>query len=228
MPILPGKFVLFAQGRTGSTLLGDLLGDHPEVFFGHEIFQQPVRSTRWELAWLQGRHARHVVGFHVKIYQLTDVQGVADAGAWLRRLHRRGWQVIALRRENLLRHVLSNMTALAADRYSDRSGQPGPGKLHVDPDHLVHWMGVREQVGRAEERALEGIPHLALTYEHDLQDPGVWDTTSARAFEYLGLSAVPVSTNLRRQNVGGLPDLIENLAEVEGALHGTAYAKFLD
>jgi hypothetical protein len=225
---MPGKFVLFAQGRTGSTLLGELLGSHPDVFFANEIFQVRVRSTRLHAAWLPARHARHVVGFHVKIYQLTDLQRVADPGAWLRGIHGRGWQVIALRRTNLLRHVLSNMTAMAADRYSDRSGATAAAKLHVDPDHLIEWMGKRKQVGLDEEHALDGVPHLALTYEDDLQDPATWAATTARAFAHLGLSAVPVATNLRRQNTGSLADLIANVDEVKSVLTGTEYAPFLD
>jgi len=225
---MPQKFLLFAQGRTGSTLLGDLLGGHPDVFFGHEIFQQRVRSPQLQVAWLRGRHARHVVGFHVKIYQLTDTQGVADPGAWLRRMSSRGWRVVTLRRENLLRHVLSNMTAQAGNRYDDRSGAPAPVRLHVDADHLLHWMGKREQVGIDEERALEGVPHLALTYETDLQDPLTWPVTTARVFTDLGLSPAPVTSTLSRLNAGSLADLIDNVDEIKSALTATRFAHFLD
>jgi hypothetical protein len=224
---MPGKFVLFAQGRTGSTLLGDLLGSHPDVLFANEILSSPVRSTRLRTDWLRWRHARHVVGFHVKIYQLTDSQGIADPGAWLRRLHSRGWQVITLRRDNLLRHVLSNITAEAANRYDDRSGAPAPVRLHVDPEHLLYWMGKREQVGLDEQRALVGVPHLGLTYETDLQDPADWAATTARVFAALGLASTPVSSTLSRLNSGGLADILENLDEIKSALTGTRYERFL-
>jgi hypothetical protein len=225
---MPRKFVLFAQGRTGSTLLGDLLGAHPDVFFAHEILEQPVRSPRLKTAWLRGRHARHAVGFHVKIYQLTGAQGIADPGAWLRGMSSRGWRVVALRRHNLLRHVLSNMTAQAADRYDDRSGAPAPVRLHVDADHLLHWMGKREQVGLDEDRALVGVPHLALTYETDLADAAAWPATTARVFADLGLEPLPVTSTLSRLNPGPLADLIENVDEINRALAGTRFEQFLD
>lgn len=224
------KFVVFAQGRTGSTLLGDLLRSHPEIYFADELLASPVRSPRLAAARVRWRHARHAVGFHVKIYQLTDVQGITDAGGWLRGMHSHGWRVIALRRENLLRQVLSNMTAQLTNRYEDRSGESEFVRVrpHVDPDELLHWIGVRAAVGADETIALGDLPHLALTYEHDLQDPSAWSATSERVFEFLDLVPCQVSTNLRRQNDGELSGLIANYEEVSRAVSRTEYARYLD
>ena len=44
--LMPAKFILFAQGRTGSTLLGDLLRSHADVYFGDEILSTEVTSPR--------------------------------------------------------------------------------------------------------------------------------------------------------------------------------------
>jgi hypothetical protein len=225
---MPAKFVLFAQGRTGSKLLGDLLRTHPEVFFGDEILAAPVRSTRLTTDLLRWRHARHVVGFHVKIYQLTAEQGVSNPGVWLTSMHDRGWKVVTLRRTNLLRHVLSNMTADASGQFHDESGSVPPVRLHVEPEHLVSWIEKRQQVGRDEDAALAGVPHLALSYERDLQDASVWDATCARVFAELGLSPATVATKYRRTNSGQLADIVSNLDEIKSALNGTEYAHFLD
>jgi LPS sulfotransferase NodH len=224
------KFVVFAQGRTGSTLLGDLLRSHPEIYFADELLAAPVRSPRLTVARTRWRHARHAVGFHVKIYQLSDVHGISDAGGWLHGMHRHGWRVVALRRENLLRQVLSNMTAQLTNRYEDRSGEGEFIRVrpHVNPDELLHWIGVRAAVGADEAAALEGVPHLALTYERDLQDSASWQSTTDRVFDHLDLPSVPVASNLRRQNDGELSSLIANYGEVEAAVGRTEYARFLD
>jgi LPS sulfotransferase NodH len=223
------KFVLFAQGRTGSTLLGDLLRSHPEVYFADEILAEPVRSTRYVAERMRWRHARHAVGFHVKIYQLSDVQGVTDAGSWLQGMHRHGWRLITLRRQNLLRQVLSNMTAQLTNRYEDRSGDGEFVRVrpHINPDELLHWMGLRAAAGRDEAAALDGVPHLALSYEQDLQDASTWESTMKRVFGHLDLAPVPVVTNLRRQNEGELPSLIANYDEVKRAVTETEYARYL-
>jgi LPS sulfotransferase NodH len=227
---MQAKFILFAQGRTGSTLLGDLLRSHPAIFFGDEILSTKVTSPRWTAERLRLRHARHAVGFHVKIYQLTDDQGVADPGAWLRGMHGRGWRVISLRRENLLRHVLSNMTAQAANRYEERAGSTDRVRIrpHVDPSELMHWMGVRASVGAREAAALDGVGHLSLTYEEHLADPDSWRGTMQQVFTHLDLSPVDVATTLIRQNPGRLDELIANYDEVAAAIRDTEYAPYLD
>jgi LPS sulfotransferase NodH len=223
------KFVLFAQGRTGSTLLGDLLRSHPEIYFADELLGSALRSPRLAAARTRWRHARHAVGFHVKIYQLSDVQGITDAGRWLRGMHRHGWRVIALRRENLLRQVLSNMTAQLTNRYEDRAGEGEFVRVrpYVDPEELLHWIGVRAAVGADEAAALDGIPHLSLTYERDLQDSTTWQPTMERVFAHLDLDPVPVVTNLRRQNDGGLASLIANYDDVRRAVEATEYTRYL-
>jgi hypothetical protein len=172
-------------------------------------------------------HRRRVFGFHVKIYQLSDVQGVHDAGRWLRHMDDRGWKVLTLRRRNLLRHVLSNMTIEATGQVHDRSGAAGHRQLHVDPDHVLHWIRIREQVGHDEDRALDGIPHESFVYEEDLADPAVWQRTADRAFGCLGISTTPVSVNLMRRNPTDLSHLISNYAELASALKGTPYEPHL-
>jgi hypothetical protein len=219
----PQKFVLFAQGRTGSTLFGELLASHPDVFFADEILRAKVAAPSLWVAGQRRRHGRRVYGFHVKIYQLSDVQGLHDAGRWLGQMHDRGWKILTLRRRNLLRHVLSNMTIEATGTVHDRSGTAGHRQLHVDPQHVLHWIGIREQVGRDEQQALGDVPHEAFVYEDDLADSATWQSTADRAFAWLGLSAVPVSANLKRRNPTDLSRLISNYDELAAALRGTPY-----
>jgi hypothetical protein len=224
----PAKFVLFAQGRTGSTLFGELLASHSDVFFADEILRAKVTSTALWTSGMRHRHRHRVYGFHVKIYQLADVQGIHDAGRWLHRMHQRGWKVLALRRRNLLRHVLSNMTIQATGRVHDRSGAVGHMQLDVDPGHVLHWMRVRDQVGQDEARALAGIPHEPFVYEDDLADAAVWQATADRAFHRLGVASAPVATALHRRNPTELRELVANYDELAQALSGTPYAVHLD
>src|SRR3954470_3648223 len=222
------KFVLFAQGRTGSTLFGELLASPPDVVFADEILQAKVRSTR---LWVEGQQRSErapVFGFHVKIYQLTDVQGVRDPGGWLRMMAGNGWTVLTLQRRNLLRHVLSNMTIEATRTVHDRSGHGPRATLHVDPDEVLHWIRVREQVGHDERTALAGVPHEPFTYEDDLQDAGAWQAAADRAYAGLGLSSAIVTTSLHKRNPQDLAELISNYDEVASALRGTPYEIFLD
>jgi hypothetical protein len=136
--------------------------------------------------------------------------------------------VIHLRRENLLRHVLSNITAIERDSYHDRSGEGDRNAVRVDPEDLLHWMQRREHAGADEAAALARVPHLALTYEHDLQEPGRWPTTMKQVFDFLDLEPVEVSTNLHRTNPGRLDELVTNYDEVRAAVTKAGYARYLD
>ena len=76
------RFVIFAQGRTGSSLLRSLLNAHPEVRTEGEILGRPVIDP---VRFVE-RHATvsspPVFGFKVKIYQLSDIQGVDPRAFW--------------------------------------------------------------------------------------------------------------------------------------------------
>src|SRR4029079_12783870 len=66
------KCVLFAQGRTGSTLFGELLDSHPQVTFAHEILRAKVPSTRLWVAGERRRIPARVYGLHVESLQHTE------------------------------------------------------------------------------------------------------------------------------------------------------------
>jgi LPS sulfotransferase NodH len=224
------KFVVFAQPRTGSTLLGELIASNPEVYFGDEPLATKVRSPNAAIRRLRWRHPRRAVGFHVTIEQLTDVQAIDDVGAWLRSVHARGWRVIALRRENLLRQVLSELSARFTNRYQDRSGEGEFVRVrpHVNPSDLLDALRLRTALSAAEAVALDGVPHLALSYEADLQDSERWAATTRRAFEFLDLEPVAATTSLRRLNPGPIETLVANYEDVRNAVAHTDYARFLD
>jgi hypothetical protein len=120
------------------------------------------------------------------------------------------------------------MAISATGTVHDRSGERSRDPLRVDPAELLHWVRLREQVGRAEQAALHEVPHASFVYEDDLMQPAAWEDATRRAFEHLGVDPVPASTSLHRRNAGSLAELIANYDEVASALRGTAYERFLD
>lgn len=225
-----GKLLIFGQGRTGSTLLGELLASHPDFEFGNELLRPRVR---WPLVYLEGRRAEHPrggFGVHIKPYHLTDFQGVSNLRHWLERAHRRGWTVVHLYRENLLRQVLSTSSLIAMGGVSHlRTGdRTGPPRLSVDPAELLHWMDLRARSRAAETQALIGVPHETVSYERDLLTGQRWQSLAERLWSSVGLSPVPVTTSLRKINSDSLPALLLNYDEVAAALRGSPYERFLD
>jgi hypothetical protein len=216
--------IVYAQGRSGTTLLGDLLDCHPEIVYEDEILHDPVRFPRAYVMAQRAQHPRSWYGFHVKPYQLSDDQHVADQGRWLRSMVRLGWRIVYLRRTNLVHQVLSNARALTAGAYEARQLGERLGPIEVDPQVILEHAHARERMWPIEERALAGLKHVALTYEEDLLVEEAWQRALDRVFDHLGLSRVPVSTNLRRLGADRLEDLVSNAGELRAALADTPYA----
>ena len=229
-PIAAGRvqFVIFAQGRTGSTLLADLMNSHEGVHCDNEILGWPVRFPD---AWVNACRRRHRgshYGFKVKPYELTVDQRL-DPGAWLSRMDERGWKLIHLRRRNVLRHALSNVVAEHIGGYTFRNADPGESAgVTVDPDMLLGAMEVRSEQGEVERVALEGLPHVSLSYEDDLLRPERHQATLDRISDALGLPRAPARTELRRVTIDDLRTTIANYEEVAAAVGSTRWAPLLD
>ena len=224
----PGRFLVFAQGRTGSTLLGNLLSCHPDVHFADEVLHDTVRFPE---LWVEGgrrRHPRAVYGVHVKIYQAREQHGIADVGAWLHRMHDDGWKVVFLHRENVLRHVLSNAIARARGSFHERTSDVTVPQVSVQVPVLLQFMEQRLGLAVDERRALTGVPHETVSYEKDLLESSSWQGTADRVFAHLGLQPVPVTTDLRRTSSDDLTRSLVNLDEVRAALAAKGWEHYLD
>lgn len=219
------RFVIFCQGRTGSSLLRSLLNSHPDVRCEGEILVDPVAEPIEFLRETARNPARPVFGFKVKIYQLTDAQKV-DPREFLSELRVQSYRIIYLRRNNLLRHAISNTFAEARRSYHDRSTGPRPS-LAVDPAQLIGVMQRRQKHLDNEAVVLEGFEYLTVEYERDLLDPRQHQPTADRVFAFLGLEPVSVATDLSRSVSGSLSDRIANYDELAAALDGTEFSHFL-
>jgi len=231
VPMLPRperRFVIFAQGRSGSTLLTDILNSHPRIYCADEILTWP---HRYPLAWANAcsiGHRGDTYGFKVKIYQLTQAQRMDDPGVFLRRLHDDGWQLIHLQRHNILRQALSAMVAAQRDMYHLAAGAQGPQAVKIDVDDLLWRTEERARFLAAEDSAMGGIPHLKLSYESDLLQPEAQQHTGARVFEWLGLEPAAITVRLRKIVPEDLNKVVVNYDEAERAIRASPFAELLD
>lgn len=220
--------VLFAQGRSGSTVLGSLLDTHPEVHWADEILYRPVALPH---RWVEGQRARHpgsVFVFHVKPYQLTGQQGVSDPRPWLARLLERGWSLIYLERSDVLRQALSTAVAAVTGSYHARAGdERRRGPVEVDASIVVEGVRLRERNLVADRATVAELPHLFVHYERDLLDGAQHQPTADRVFAWAGLPPVAVATPLRRTSSAPSED-IANWAEVRTALEAAGLGHHLD
>jgi len=223
-----GRFVLFAQGRTGSELLRSLLSAHPEVRCEGEIL---ARRRLLPMAFLEGRAARRgpsVYGFKVKVYHLTDVQGMRDPAAFLRRLHARHWRIVYLYRRNLLRQAVSNVVAEKRRAFHRRTGEGAAfGKVHIDCGRLLASMANRRRFLAVEREVLGDLPRVDVVYEDDLLPPERHQQAADRVFAFLGLDSARTHSDHLRVTPDRLVDFVENYDEVTAAVGASEFAEYL-
>lgn len=236
----------FHIGRSGSTVLGDLLNQHPHVHWLGEIYEWPEFRDRPAapgpgselLRRLQSRLpavTKPVAGIEAKFYHLHD-HGVAlhdfldelrGAVAGTGRC-----RFIVLRRKNYLRKIVSSLAARQRGQWFARPGGPVPPpvRLEINPDrvcidgdaqplldYLRDWDAQFDQL----EAALSGESALSLTYEDDIeQDPLV---AYRKVCRYLGLESGTPEVRYGRTTPEPLSDIVTTLGAVRRALAGSGY-----
>lgn len=235
------RFVVFCSARSGSTLLMSLLGSHPKVRAAFELLSEPrpapVRYLEGQAveAWLRGR--KRAFGFKVTFEQLRwSEHTFGPSDEVLRRLHEKGYTIVFLDRRSNLSQALSHMQI---ERLKAERGQDGAGHFQKDDDfefrpYPVDAVEVLARLHHHESYAawartvLEGLPHLDLVYEDDLEPPERHQATADRIYEALGLESAPVESPLVRVTPPSPLDRVENIDELRAVLAPTRYASVLD
>jgi hypothetical protein len=224
------KFVIFAQGRTGSELLRSLINCNPLIDCQDEILDRRVFFPK---TFLEGRCAsskKQVYGFKVKIYQLTRYQRIQDPGGFVSDLHQGGWKIIHLWRRNLLRHTISGLVARQRKIYHHKKSD-GPqelGKIPVDCERLLSKMKERGAYLLQERQILGALPHLPIVYEDDLLPAQNHQGALDRVFDFLRVPSVPVETQHARVTPSRLSSFIENYEELVRVVGASEYREFLE
>jgi LPS sulfotransferase NodH len=212
------SFVIFGQGRSGSTLLCDLFNCHPQVTCEKEILFHP---RRFPLHYVLGRRRaappEDVYGFKVKIYQLTDAPDAPRR--MLAALDARGWHIVYLWRRNVVRQALSGLTAWKRGNvfhaHSGEERRVTTAPVTIPVHSLVRDAYQRLRWLQKEAEMLDGFTYATVNYEDDLKDAEARRATMNRLFTFLELPPAPaVSTDLRRTSRDDLAAQIKNYSEV--------------
>ena len=263
------RFVIVTTGRTGSTWLVEALNSHSEVVcFGsmfevgsdyvsfdverYDNFDSRARSLRDrdELAFLSsyifGEHAAgtKAVGFK---FQYRNWIGFGDVINSL--IASRDLKVIHLRRDKLLRSLISFRLAQATGQYHRRSRQlvwrkallalrhparaaqrlpsllrrkqyVAPGLTLSKEQCSEFFMGTRMQELRFDE-LFEEHEQLDITYEAMVED---FSAISRRVLDFIGVHPEQLSYTQQPLNVQPVHTVLSNFDELADAFRGTPAA----
>jgi LPS sulfotransferase NodH len=221
------KFVIFGLGRSGSTLLKQLLDSHPDIKCEGELFNvednyvtNPILRKivyHFPRRFLNLRRFlanKPIYGFTLLIYQFGQPQ------AMLEMLHNDGWKIINISRRNSLEQCFSFLVALHTKtwhRFREKEGTAP--KLSLSAEELKHWLMLFEKNKKTESEILENLPHYRVVYEDNLIDEALWPETTRKIFEYLGINPAPVSASIQKTYSRPYSEIIENYDELIKYVH---------
>lgn len=228
------RVVIFGQGRTGSTLLESLLCSTGHFSENGELLNRnnyggvafPAKFIQGLAKWKRDRNFI----FHLKIYHLTvDRKKPTEPEGFLDALTVQGWKVIYLRRENEIKHTLSNMIAVQRGEYFKYDDEKEDVQITIeDCDKFAEGLKGRRRHLKQELSALEGLDYCEVIYERDLEGPGTHQATVDRVLDYLSLERREAKTPLRKVNTWPMDVLITNYQEFADSMRKHGLQHFLD
>ena len=177
-PAPSSRFVIFGRGRSGSTLLVSMLDSHGQICCDGEVMWFRTLAPGDYLRRCLRNGKSPVSGCKLLSYQMRGIHGMPPSTRFLRDLTDDGVTMIYLRRKNLIRHAVSNIYARKRRIYHSSQDQSGVHrKVHISLQEIESWIAGSEALGRYEAEVLNGVPHMALTYEADFMTSEAREST---------------------------------------------------
>ncbi|MEM9847436.1 MAG: hypothetical protein AAF847_06075, partial [Bacteroidota bacterium] len=163
------KFVIFTSGRSGSTLLVDLLNSSPDLQCDDELLKRRLAFPIPLIRSFAAQSEKDIYGFKLLSYQLLNVQtGIKDKHQFLDRLiQEEGYQLIHLSRDNKAKQALSIIYAFYRGQWHNQAGskQKIAKRFELDPDVYLHFLSELKILEQFEQEMVRSREHLSLTYE---------------------------------------------------------------
>jgi hypothetical protein len=234
---------MWHHGRCGSTVLGRLLKQHPDIRWYGEIFEGYAArhmhraKFRDDIKYVQVVSGKKSPGIEIKG---LPCQHLHNLGVSLQRfvevIRQYGFShCVLLHRQNILRKLISVQIVDQGLRSSYHlvagSKEELQGRLKIDLQR-VRILGkyaplldmiqyIDEETDKARQVLSEYFNILPLFYEDDIQDNPL--IAYRKVCEHLQLEDHNADVTLRRINSKTLRELVENSNEIEDLLSGTPY-----
>jgi len=247
--------MIFATQRTGSNWLMGMLDAHPAVAAYDELLLPGATDSgywgRTDLEFFEPYYARERKHDHpaaramwsfrylTELYASRRATGAIGMKLMYSQLWKNPWvsvymmrhriRVIHLVRRNLLDIAVSLETLKVRTQPHAWKGQiVDTPTITLDPDTLVSTLealNFRIRVARLLLSVML-VPHLELAYEHLVANPSL----IVDVFAFLEVDAPPdsVVSRFTKLNTSSKHDVIGNYTEIELALKGTDFERFLD
>ena len=240
--------MMLHNGRCGSTVVGNLLAQNPNIYWASELYEpmfakwkeenqqefaylakEPIVENPMEILKSSMNEATNpYYGFVIKPSQFFLVN--SSATKFLNQSFLLNFiYFILIRRKNSLRQIVSAKVARKKNIWHIKKKEFNKTitkleKIHLpvkQPRPLVGRIKDIEIQMQESENLLLSKNVLNLTYEDDIeQDP---QSAYHSICKFVNMEATKASVTLSKTNPFPLKDVIENFAEVKATLHNTPY-----
>lgn len=221
------KFLIIARARSGSTLLTELLNNHPDVVCDREVLVKKVKAPVAYLENLARKSTAKAYGAKLLSYQMVLVQDFHDPKGFLTQLQDRDYKFIHLKRDTFAQTV-SLTRAQASGLYHMRDAKTDAKRqAAIEREEFVRRLQWNAKLAEYEEHCLQGFTALDVTYETDLLDSATQQPTADRVFNYLGLPSANVGVRLKKVLPSDPRSALENYSEIADAVAEAGLAHLL-
>lgn len=245
------RFVVLATGRTGSTLLGNALADHPEILFYGELFHayedrrraeaarrtmgagverhlphgvpvcEPADDGREYITRLFSQRAEHAAIGFKLMYD--QAREGAAATVWDALRERTSIRVVHLTRRNLLESLISIKRAELTRVWHSRECLSDMTAFRLNPQECQEYFDSLVAMRRLAAPLLESRPVLTLEYGELAAE---FESTMRKAFSFLEVAPnVTVRKHLAKIARLAPHDEILNYAQLKRNFEHTPYAE---
>lgn len=243
------------NGRSGSTLLGDMLDQHKDIYWDGETFEKQLHrlhastnidfpnlygriSTEDALTEVQGRllgrAGNRIFGTEIQDYQVKMMG--ASLPDYIGALRELGFNRFLFLQRNYLRKIASHMVATARNQHhvgtqttvKTHRIKIEPGKMYLGHRFTTLLDALAQYKEFADQIRANCAPEelLEIRYEHDLQDdPRI---AARKVTDFLGLPPHTPKVKFGKTTTANLADVVENYDEVVEILSNSPFADQLE
>lgn len=214
-------FVIFAQGRTGTWLLHNMLNQHPHIHCDKEILEGNLYFPLYYTLGKSRQTNKPVYGCHIQINQLLNTHNI-DPKKFIHRLYSHGWGIIYLRRQDIIRQSISAILAVQRQEWvTYKMSGIEKETIIIDIDKVIQRIQRRIKHLQQETEILQEIPHLPLVYEIHLQCADKHQNTMNSIFTFLEQESVEITPETKKILPEKLEEVIVNYSDLMRCIRQT-------
>lgn len=239
------KLVMYHLGRCGSSVLADMLNQHPQVYWAGEIFDPFHYGTKktlfhgkrlmdWQIDISSHSQQSEIFGMELKYlsyHHLNEHVLNTTMPECITRLRELGFdQSIVLHRNNYLRRAISAQIGMQTKKWHTSKTADAPTKIRFKL-HGKRMSQLEEfrDVDRQHQqllKLLENTSLLKLSYEEDVaKSPHMG---YQKICDFLNIPAHEPEIRLQKTNPFTYEELVENWPEVQEMFRDTEYSWMLE